>query len=289
MKKLLISIITLSIIIPLFSSSITIADTSSLTYEIENMVSDVYSIQNPVERLKTIKSTIKNEAELKKRILFARWAVSYWLKMQRDEALKRQWLENLESYTYIKTVDWDTINIYNAFWNKVSVRMIGIDAPESSTLRFWYKECYWDEAKNYLNNLIWDTKYVSAEIDSSQWEYDKYWRKLLFIWKDWVNVNQELIKQGFWYEYTYNKPYKYQSEFLEAQNYAQTNENGLWAINTCNWERTPVIAEKSYSCENKRYCSEMTSCDEAKYYLNTCWYTRLDSDDDWIPCEALCN
>ena len=45
-----------------------------------------------------------------------------------------------------------------------------------------------------------------------------------------------------------------------------------------------------YSCEGKVYCSEMTSCDEAKFYLRNCPDTKMDGDGDGIPCESQwCN
>ena len=44
-------------------------------------------------------------------------------------------------------------------------------------------------------------------------------------------------------------------------------------------------------CKQKRYCSQMTSCEEAKYYLELCGdYARMDGDKDGIPCERQwCN
>ena len=39
-------------------------------------------------------------------------------------------------------------------------------------------------------------------------------------------------------------------------------------------------------CKQKRYCSQMTSCKEAKYYLKLCGkYARMDGNNDGIPCE----
>ena len=32
----------------------------------------------------------------------------------------------------------------------------------------------------------------------------------------------------------------------------------------------------------------MTSCEEAKFYLTKCGLSRLDGDNDGIPCEQLC-
>lgn len=41
-------------------------------------------------------------------------------------------------------------------------------------------------------------------------------------------------------------------------------------------------------CGTKKYCKEMNSCEEAKYFLNNCNLTRLDGDNDGIPCESIC-
>jgi hypothetical protein len=41
-------------------------------------------------------------------------------------------------------------------------------------------------------------------------------------------------------------------------------------------------------CGTKRYCNQMSSCDEAKHYLNNCGVTRLDGDGDGVPCESIC-
>jgi len=41
-------------------------------------------------------------------------------------------------------------------------------------------------------------------------------------------------------------------------------------------------------CGSKKYCNEMNSCEEAKYFLNSCNLTRLDRDNDGVPCESIC-
>jgi hypothetical protein len=41
-------------------------------------------------------------------------------------------------------------------------------------------------------------------------------------------------------------------------------------------------------CGSKRYCKEMTSCEEARAYLTQCELKGLDRDKDGVPCEALC-
>lgn len=41
-------------------------------------------------------------------------------------------------------------------------------------------------------------------------------------------------------------------------------------------------------CAGKRYCTEMGSCEEAKFYLRQCGLSKLDGDGDGVPCDALC-
>ena len=42
-------------------------------------------------------------------------------------------------------------------------------------------------------------------------------------------------------------------------------------------------------CSAKKYCKDMSICDEAKAYLTQCGMKNLDRDGDGVPCEALCN
>ena len=45
-----------------------------------------------------------------------------------------------------------------------------------------------------------------------------------------------------------------------------------------------------YSCQGKQYCSQMTSCKEARFYLKNCPNVKIDGDNDGVPCEEQwCN
>lgn len=41
-------------------------------------------------------------------------------------------------------------------------------------------------------------------------------------------------------------------------------------------------------CGSKTVCSQMESCEEARFFLNTCDLGRLDGDGDGVPCESVC-
>ncbi len=46
----------------------------------------------------------------------------------------------------------------------------------------------------------------------------------------------------------------------------------------------------SYRCDGRTYCSQMNSCEEATWFLKNCPGTKMDGDNDGIPCERQwCN
>lgn len=47
---------------------------------------------------------------------------------------------------------------------------------------------------------------------------------------------------------------------------------------------TPLVSG-GFRCDGRKYCSQMTSCDEAKYFLKNCQGTNMDGNGDGIPCE----
>ena len=44
-------------------------------------------------------------------------------------------------------------------------------------------------------------------------------------------------------------------------------------------------ATNSYRCDGRTYCSQMTSCAEATWFLKNCPGTKMDGNNDGIPCE----
>ncbi len=48
---------------------------------------------------------------------------------------------------------------------------------------------------------------------------------------------------------------------------------------------TPEYENMGFVCEDKTYCSQMTSCNEAKFYLANCPNVKIDGNRDGVPCE----
>ena len=133
-----------------------------------------------------------------------------------------------ELYTVTKVVDGDTIDVENIG----RLRLIGLNTPETVDPRKAV-ECFGVEASNRAKKLLLGQK-VYLEYDESQGKIDRYGRTLAYVFTEGgASYNLDTIKEGYAYEYTYNKPYKYQSEYKQAQNTAQTNKLGLWSDSAC--------------------------------------------------------
>ncbi len=92
---------------------------------------------------------------------------------------------------------------------------------------------------------------------------------------------------------------------LENERRAREGEEGLWALPEAQrvppweWRQRGAAQEADpepgrltpgapFTCGAKRYCREMGSCEEARFYLERCGLSRLDGDGDGVPCEVLC-
>ncbi|WP_223483621.1 excalibur calcium-binding domain-containing protein [Pseudomonas sp. A-RE-19] len=60
-----------------------------------------------------------------------------------------------------------------------------------------------------------------------------------------------------------------------------SNPQGISAVATA-----PKPVSAPFKCDGRKYCSQMTSCAEAKNFLQNCPGMAMDGDNDGIPCEA---
>ena len=135
----------------------------------------------------------------------------------------------------MKVVDGDTVDIAQDD-KSVRVRLIGINSPESVDPRRPV-ECFGKEASNHAKEIL-SGKTVRIELDSSQGMYDKYGRLLAYIiLQGGASFNQKMIAEGYAYEYTYDRPYKYQKTFKAAQVNAREQLLGLWSSQTCSGKK----------------------------------------------------
>ncbi len=177
-------------------------------------------------------------------------------------------------YEVVSVIDGDTVKI-SYLQKEFNIRLAWIDAPESSTLRCGKVECYWPEAKNYLQSLLeWQT--ITFEQEST----DSFDRFVWYIFLSWENINKKMIHEWYAREYSYKeKDYKYSSDFKSAQNYAQNNNLGLrW--NSCNGQRlcpvdeTQINKDYLFNIENIVYDPEWNDSWREEITINMKkWFT----------------
>lgn len=132
----------------------------------------------------------------------------------------------------VKVIDGDTFEVY--IDGKIEkVRMIGINTPETVDPRKPV-ECFGKEASYKLKELL-AGKVVVLEEDKSQDSYDKFNRALRYVYLNEENINKKMILEGYAFEYTYKKPYKYQKEFKQAEKNAYEKNIGLWDEEVCDY------------------------------------------------------
>lgn len=209
------------------------------------------------------------------------------------------------SYSVKNVIDGDTVEVTASDSSKLTIRLIGIDAPEKNT-------CLANEARDRLNEIV-SAQNVELISDASQNDLDKYQRSLRYIvLPDGSDAGRILISEGLAREYTYDKKYERQSEYRSSEETAKEKRIGIWNPNTCATptpQPTPASRPATpkpivrptvipvapsvtqnpsgYTCNCSKTCPNL-SCEEAQYQLNTCGCSARDADDDGIACDSQC-
>jgi hypothetical protein len=50
-------------------------------------------------------------------------------------------------------------------------------------------------------------------------------------------------------------------------------------------DRAKTEGLTTFKCDGRTYCSQMTSCAEATFFLKNCPGTKMDGNHDGVPCE----
>lgn len=191
--------------------------------------------------------------------------------------------------------DGDTATCLTTHKKQIKIRFNQIDAPELG-------QNFGKASKKALSNMIFG-KNVELKTHGS----DKYGRTVAEVFYNNQNINKAMVTQGMAWAY---REYMTDNEYLSLEDKARKAGIGLWSqpnpvypsdfrraqrgeqsnqtqqINKSQNKRD--LKSSGGSCGSKRYCKQMSSCAEAKHYLNVCGVSRLDKDGDGRPCESLC-
>ena len=197
--------------------------------------------------------------------------------------------------------DGDTLTLLvpdGTSFKQVKVRLGEIDTPES-------RQPYGTRARQTLSDLAFNQQARVVVQDT-----DRYGRTVGRVYVGNLDVNAEMIRQGAAWAY---RQYLKDQSLLRLEAEAKAAKRGLWGLpeaERCppwDWRKKacptsaaapapaspaasapPAATSGGFTCAGKRYCREMTSCAEAKFYLTQCGVGSLDGNHDGVPCEKLC-
>lgn len=223
----------------------------------------------------------------------------------------------------VSITDGDTLNVLRD-GQQVKVRLYGIDCPESGqdhgpkardltaafvagrnveveqkdTDRYGRAVCLVKVDGQSLNELIVQNGYA--------WVYRQYCKEKFC--QDWIKLEglAKQQKKGMWIDSVAVPPWEWRAAQREGQQAVPQSEppvillgekpapdNEESMLSKIGKALTPSsssggdssVDKAGYRCDGRTYCSQMTSCNEAKFFLKNCPGTKMDGDGDGVPCE----
>ena len=143
-----------------------------------------------------------------------------------------------QTTTVTRIVDGDTIKVFY-LGNEESIRLIGIDTPESRVNKKTKKDAKRSgqdietiiemgmRATEYVESLVKPGDIVTIEFDVQ--ERDRYKRLLGYVYLiDGRMLNEEIVKAGYANVMTIPPAVRYKNRFLKAFQEARESKRGLW-------------------------------------------------------------
>ena len=143
-----------------------------------------------------------------------------------------------QTTTVTRIVDGDTLKVFY-LGNEESIRLIGIDTPESRVNKKTKKDAERNnqdikiiiemgkKATRYVKGLVKPGDLITIELDVQ--ERDRYGRILGYVYlSNGKMLNEEIVKAGYAMTMTIPPNVKYKDRFLIAYQEAKEDKRGLW-------------------------------------------------------------
>ena len=160
-------------------------------------------------------------------------------------------------------IDGDTVKTKNE-----SIRLVGINTPEKNMPN-------WKLSKNYLKRLIGKNVFL-VWFDK---KYDRYKRRLGYIFYNKTNINKKLVELGYGHTYYVSKD-PLTEELKNAENTAIKKESGIWKkSNKSKCMIMNIFPKKEY----------VVITNDCNFSINTCGWTLKDEATHifYFPCLNL--
>jgi endonuclease YncB( thermonuclease family) len=200
----------------------------------------------------------------------------------------------------VSVSDGDTIKaLHNGKVEKI--RLYGIDTPEMD-------QSFGQAAKNLTSALV-----AGREIQVEPKYIDSSKRTVGLVYVDGNLLNELIVMNGYAWVYQMYCKEGFCADWNKLENEARKQRKGMWkdANNIPPWQwrhqgerdvakaashRNPTRQTAKatsrkhqtagrFRCDGRTYCSQMTSCQEATFFIQNCPGTKMDGNRDGIPCE----
>ncbi|WP_319587947.1 thermonuclease family protein [uncultured Desulfobulbus sp.] len=116
----------------------------------------------------------------------------------------------------VSVTDGDTI-IVSGTWKSLEIRFFGIDTPEKS-------QAFGQEAKDFTSSMLSGRKVRVEPITK-----DHYGRTVAMVYADDINLNEQIVAQGFGWMYRKYCEESFCYDWLKLEEAAKAAHKGLWA------------------------------------------------------------
>ncbi|QIO25027.1 thermonuclease family protein [Haloarcula sp. JP-L23] len=220
--------------------------------------------------------------------------------MARGPAEGREW-----TVTIIRVVDGDTVEARFPNGEIDTLRLLGVDTPETSYNSVSPDEFEgipdttagrdhlynWGERASSFATSELEGETVKIEVDPAADRRGSFGRLLVYLYVDGENFNKQLLDDG--YARLYESSFSKRTSFGNSEALAQATNTGLW-----DFERATAIATSTESDasdipppppDGDYDCSHFDTQAQAQAVLERTAGDphRLDGDDDGVACESL--
>jgi endonuclease YncB( thermonuclease family) len=130
-----------------------------------------------------------------------------------------------QQFKVIRVPDNDTIKVESQ-GNTVYIRLVGIDAPETSKKKGEAGQPFSQKSKKYLTSLV-----LNKIVEIKDYGTDRYGRTLGVVYVDGVNVNLEMVKAGLAEVYRGRNVKGLDLElFWKTEEDARVAKRGMWVL-----------------------------------------------------------
>ena len=133
--------------------------------------------------------------------------------------------------TVTKVSDGDTIHVTTPEKTKLTVRLYGMDAPETPKIN--QRTGHINKPGQPYGEESWkalEAKIMGKQVRLDIIDIDRYKRMVGVIWIDNRNINLEMVKEGYAEAYLEYLKEPYRAQFIRAEKEARSARRGIWSL-----------------------------------------------------------